>query len=171
MPDRGRSPGSPDSLGEAGSKMVRSGAVLGLLLLAAGTGLVWGIGGGPRGLGFLIGAAGALAAMCLGQVFLTLAWRRSAAVIFVVALAVYLLVVCGLVVLLVWLKRAGLLPMLWVGIGVGVGAYAYLAGAILAYRRARVPIFSPAGPTPPETGDGPAGSGTDQPSAPSSTRE
>ncbi len=167
---------SADLMAAAGRRLLIGGLLgAGAVMVPAGL-VLWPVVSARAGLSYVTGSLLAAAAMAVGQLSLTSARRLGAAAGLVVALTAYLTGLGGAVAGLVWASRSGHLTALWVCVGVAAGAYAYLAGVIIAYRKARVPVFlddddhlagtrrTPAGPAGP---DGPPAPRTDACAGPS----
>ena len=103
---------------------------------------------GAGGLGgALIGCLAALLVMCAGQLIMIASADMPPTRILVLALATYLMSI-GVFIALVLALRGSSLSLMWVSIGAAVGAYGYLAGAIIAYQKARIPTLEQVHKTP-----------------------
>ncbi len=141
-----------DPLSATGAQLLRSGLAVAVITGLVATGAAWGVVSPGAGLSLGVGAIIGLVAMAIGLAIVIGARRLATSATLVMALGAYALAIAAVIAGLVWIRHQGFLSMVWTGSGIAVGAYGYLAGVIVAHRRARIPVFDQETSTSEEAG-------------------
>ncbi|MDR1807362.1 MAG: hypothetical protein LBR33_05535 [Propionibacteriaceae bacterium] len=138
-------------LADVGWRLGQAAAVAATALGLAAVGLALIVAGPDDGVATALGAAVTLVFFALGHTAQVLAARLDPRTILGVALTTYALQVLVATLLIRGLSARGFAAA-WLFLGVLAGVLGWVAGLVLAFRRARIPIFDPPAETPPEQG-------------------